>query len=62
MSISEIGKLLYSTLPLLGLYKPTNNFINVVLPLPDGPTKAMVSPLFTLKFTLDKAGLVAVKC
>ena len=40
---------LYKTLPCCGRYKPTSNFINVVLPEPDGPTKATVSPTFTLK-------------
>src|SRR5215203_5851238 len=35
--------------PLMGLYKPTNNLTSVLLPEPEGPTKAIVSPVFTEK-------------
>src|SRR5262249_53291376 len=41
--------LLKRILPEVGLYKPTNSFTNVDLPEPDGPTKAIVSPLLTEK-------------
>ena len=30
-----------------GMYNPTKSFTSVVLPEPEGPTKAIVSPFFT---------------
>src|SRR5436190_6595766 len=50
--------LLKRIFPAVGLYRPTNSFTNVDLPEPDGPTKAIVSPLLTEK---DKSSIELVK-
>jgi hypothetical protein len=42
--------LLYKIFPSKGLYKPTSKFYqSVVFPEPEGPTNAIVSPIFLCK-------------
>ncbi|MNL41751.1 hypothetical protein D3C87_1641740 [compost metagenome] len=53
---------LYLISPDFGPYSPTNNLTNVVLPDPDGPTKATVSPIPVLKLIPFKAFVVADWC
>ena len=48
--------------PWLGRYNPTRSFTSVVLPAPDGPTKAIVWPRCTSNETSDSAGCVVVAC
>jgi hypothetical protein len=45
-----------------GGYSPTSSFTSVVLPAPEGPTKAIVSPRATLKEMSVSAGDDAVWC
>ena len=61
-SISLLKILLYKISPCKGWYKPTSNFTNVVFPEPEGPTKAMVSPLVVSKLILFSAFRLAVLC
>ena len=46
--------------PSCGSYKPTSNFTRVLLPAPDGPTKAIVSPFLASKLIWSMALKLAV--
>src|SRR6185503_870597 len=61
-SISTETILLYKISPSSGRYNPTNNFTSVVLPEPDGPTKAMVCPLLTSNEIFSTALVFAKRC